>query len=200
VKEPHSTSTETGLLCVLWIPPPCDRKAPNPSDSEGRFAGQLPGLEPDEVPWISATSSSGSRSGEADPDGGYLIAGLEPGTWTVTGSLPVHGAWKGDRTTTAQVIVPPGVGDAFLDLDFAMGSLELTARAPAGGTILAADLFLKDGTPILSTGLLLSPSVRFDRLRPDTYRLRWTLEGHNTTEQEVVLTTDREITLDQEAP
>jgi hypothetical protein len=81
-----------------------------------------------------------------------------------------------------------------------MGSLELTARAPAGGTILAADLFLQDGTPILSTGLLLSPSVRFDRLRPDTYRLRWTLEGHNTTEQEVVLTTDREITLDQEAP
>jgi protocatechuate 3,4-dioxygenase beta subunit len=164
--------------------------------------GQFPGLAADEVPSVLATGKSGSRPGEADPDGGYLVTGLEPGTWTVTGRLHVEGTWNGVRTTSGQVTLQPGGGDAFLDLDFAIGGLTLTARAPEGRKISQADLLLPDGTVIFSTGMIEDPAVRFNRLRPGAYRLRWTPLGDcppKSTEQKLTLTADREIVLDRES-
>jgi len=101
-----------------------------------------------------------------------------------------------------EVILRPGDAESFLDLDFALGAASLTVHAPAGAESLIASLIRPDGSVLFTSGLTESSTVVFDRLRPGTYHLVWSLGEHGETRgaQDVTLTTDREVTLAPERP
>jgi len=64
--------------------------------------------------------------GWPDQDGGYRVAGLIPGTWTITAEVEADLAVEGDRrrTISQTVIVPPGAATVSQDLTFATGKVE----------------------------------------------------------------------------
>ena len=159
--------------------------------------GQFPGLDPGEVPRVRVKQGRTVREGEADPDGGYAVTGLTPGTWLVDAELHAEGTWNGSRSAVGRVTLRPGETEAVLDLDFELGDLTLTVSAPAGANTLIANLVRPDGSVLYTSGLTESPTVRFDRLRPGTYHLTWSLGEHGEArgEQDVILTGDREVTL-----
>jgi hypothetical protein len=159
--------------------------------------GQFSGLDPDEVPRVRLLRGSTVREAEADPDGGYVVAGLTPGRWMVSAELHAEGTWNGFRSAVGQVTLQDGEDETSLDLDFALGDASLTVQAPNGEKILMANLVRPDGSILATSGLMESPTVRFDRLRPGTYHLVWSLgeNGERRGEQDVTLSTDSEVTL-----
>jgi len=164
--------------------------------------GQFPGLDPDEIPRVRVLRGSTVREGEADPDGGYFVTGLKPGRWLVSAELHAEGTWNGFRSAVGQINLQEGDDETFLDLDFALGDASLTVHAPDGEKILMANLVRPDGSILFTSGLAESPAVRFDRLRPGTYHLVWSLgeNGEKRGEQDVTVSTDGEMTLAPQEP
>jgi len=164
--------------------------------------GQFPGLDPGEIPRVRLLRGSTVREGEADPEGGYVVTGLTPGRWMVSSELHAEGTWNGFRSAVGQVTLRDGDDETLLDLDFALGDASLTVQAPAGEKILIASLVRPDGSILFTSGMAESPTVHFDRLRPGTYHLVWSLgeNGERKGEQDVTLTTDRELMLAPELP
>jgi hypothetical protein len=163
--------------------------------------GQFPGLDPDEVPRVRVLRGSTVREGEADPDGGYFVTGLTPGRWMVSAELHAEETWNGFRSAVGQITLQEGDDETVLDLDFALGDASLTVQAPAGEKILIASLVRPDGSILFTSGMAESPTVRFDRLRPGTYHLVWSLgeNGERRGEQDVTVSTDGEVTLTPES-
>src|SRR6185369_13850229 len=143
--------------------------------------GQFPGLDPGEVPRVRVQHGATVHEGEPDPDGGYFVTGLTPGSWRVTAELHADGTWNGSRSAVGEVILRPGDAESFLDLDFALGAASLTVHAPAGAESLIASLIRPDGSVLFTSGLTESSTVVFDRLRPGTYHLVWSLGEHGET-------------------
>jgi len=115
----------------------------------------------------------------------------------VSAELHTEGTWNGFRSAVGQITLQEGDDETVLDLDFALGDASLTVRAPDGEKILMANLVRPDGSILFTSGMAESPEVRFDRLRPGTYHLVWSLgeNGETRGEQDVTVSTDSEVTL-----
>jgi protocatechuate 3,4-dioxygenase beta subunit len=93
------------------------------------LTGRIQGLAPGQVAeFVQAEGPNGfpHAYGLADQDGGYRVAGLTPGTWTimaeVEADLTVEGSRR--RKVTQTVTVPPGAATVSQDLTFLTGKAE----------------------------------------------------------------------------
>lgn len=75
--------------------------------------GRLVGLAPQQVPEIWAESDRGTKRAQVDLDGGWRLADLAPGRWTVTG------VYRSDSKKWI-VEVPPGGEEIEMDLEFGL--------------------------------------------------------------------------------
>ena len=131
--------------------------------------GRLLGVEPADLPDVSAEAILGSRWEFATITrfGEYRLSGLSPGTWKVQ-------ARHGVDTATGTVRLEPGMEDAELDLTFVRGTLTLSGRidAPADRPALYLELSWEDGmNQSVYTHADEKGEFRFTRLHPGRYSL-----------------------------
>lgn|GEM_PF-1906760 len=95
----------------------------------GRVLGLAPG-QTAELVQAEGPNGFPHAYGLADQDGGYRIAGLIPGTWTITAEVEDHTV-EGDphRRVAQRVTVPPGAATVSQDLTFSTGKAEQKSEA-----------------------------------------------------------------------
>jgi protocatechuate 3,4-dioxygenase beta subunit len=128
---------------------------------------------------------------ETDAEGKYEIAGLAPGTWTLTAS---HPDWS-DTTARVELKDAPVTADIRLGRGGSIGGTVTAGGRPVPGAQVglapSGDTGMMRGGPFGSEQGALTDDggrFRFDRLTPGRYTLSATLRSQSSAPAEVVLT------------
>jgi hypothetical protein len=138
------------------------------------LAGRVIGLAPDELARVVLEARRDDQAangvdmlGSVDPEGGYTVRRLSPGSWRVRATLT-----GGRRQAEATVAIEPGVDEVIRDLVFA--GVALTGRVSSDGEPIA-------GAHVQLSGLTASGdrsvitghdgAFRIEDLSPGRYRL-----------------------------
>ncbi len=158
------------------------------------ISGRILGLEPEDLSRVvveASTAQSSARRAEIDAEGRYRLAGLNPGDWTLRGSVG-----SGERQVVVRQPVLADDRELECDLEFG-GRLRLSGRVFVDGEPLA-DAFVSLRGQRFSTERgrrsAFDGSFVVDDLAPDTYVLGVShAERLLTHNQTLDLAEDREI-------
>jgi protocatechuate 3,4-dioxygenase beta subunit len=145
-------------------------------------------------PMIRRGGEGGDNEASTDAEGRYEIAGLAPGTWTLTAS---HPDWS-EATTNVELKDAPATADIRLGRGGSIGGTVLAGGRPVAGAQVALSLAGDSG---FRPGAALSGAeqtalsddggrFRFDRLTPGRYTLGASLRDESSAPVEAVLTGD----------
>jgi hypothetical protein len=149
--------------------------------------GRRPGM-------IRMGGEGGENEASTDAEGRYEIAGLAPGTWTVTAT---HPDWS-EATASVELKDAPAVADIRLGRGGSIGGTVLAAGRPVGGAQVslqrAGDTAFRAGAAFGDDEqAALSDEggrFRFERLTPGRYTLGASLRDQSSAPAEAVLTGD----------
>ena len=137
----------------------------------------------------------GDNEAATDAEGRYEIAGLAPGTWTVTAS---HPDWS-EATASVEVKEAAATADIRLGRGGSIGGTVLAGGRPVAGAQVslsaAGDTGFRPGAGMLGGGEQSALSddggrFRFERLNPGRYTLGASLRDQSSTPAEAVVTGD----------
>jgi protocatechuate 3,4-dioxygenase beta subunit len=150
---------------------------------------------PPSVGMIRIGGEGGDNEATTDAEGHYEIAGLAPGTWTVTAS---HPDWS-EATARVELREASATADIRLGKGGSVGGTVLAGGRPVAGAQVAlsaaGDSGFRSGAGMLGGGEQSTLSddggrFRFERLNPGRYTLGATLREQTSAPAEAVVTGD----------